>query len=88
MWSRSKSIPLLVALSRGDDATPTIAARLDLVYQDGCRLRLAHRGGVFLYPIPKSQWTPGHRPAFLVARDDRGRLLGKQLLYEYTLAPG
>jgi len=61
-------------------------ARLDVLFQDGSRKSLAHRDGVYLYPVPESRWAQGHRPAFLVARDDAGRVLGKRLLYEFTLA--
>jgi hypothetical protein len=62
-------------------------AGLRIVFQDGSRTSLSQREGVFLYPIPHSRWSRGHRPAFLVARDSRGRLIRKQLLSEYTLAP-
>jgi hypothetical protein len=37
--------------------------------------------------VPQSRRNKGHSPAFLVGRDKQGRLLGKRLLYEYTLAP-
>ena len=63
-------------------------ASLDVLFQDGSERSLSHRRGVFLYPVPRSRWSAGHRPAFLVARDARGRILGKRLLFEYTLAPG
>ena len=62
-------------------------ARLDVLFQDGSEKALAHQKGVFLYPVPRSRWSAGHRPAFLVARDTHGRVLGKRLLFEYTLAP-
>ena len=62
-------------------------ARLEVLFQDGSRESLSHANGVFLYPVPAERWRSGHRPAFLVARDRQGRILGKRLLYEYTLAP-
>jgi len=62
-------------------------ARLEVLFQDGSRESLSHANGVFLYPVPAERWRSGHRPAFLVARDQQGRILGKRLLYEYTLAP-
>lgn len=61
-------------------------AELDLRFQDGARARLVHPHGVFLYPVPASRWRTGHRPAFVEARDDQGRVLGRTLLWEYTLA--
>lgn len=65
----------------------TNVARLGIVFQDGSHTNLSYRDGVFLYPVPQSRWNKGHRPAFLVARDAHGRVVGKRLLYEYTLAP-
>jgi hypothetical protein len=62
-------------------------ARLSIIFQDGSRTNLSHRDGVFLYPVPRSRWSKGHRPAFLVAHDQSGRIISKRLLYEYTLAP-
>lgn len=61
--------------------------RLTVLFQDGRQRALAHPKGVFLYPVPRSRWNAGHRPAFLVARNRHGRILGKRLLFEYTLAP-
>ena len=63
-------------------------SRLEVLFQDGRRKSLSQADGAFLYPVPAERWRSGHRPAFLVARDRRGRILGKRLLYEYTLAPG
>jgi hypothetical protein len=62
-------------------------ARLNVLFQDGRTRALAHSEGVFLYPVPRSRWKAGHRPAFLEARNRQGRILGKRLLFEYTLAP-
>jgi hypothetical protein len=62
-------------------------ARLGILFQDGSQTKLSHRDGVFLYPVPQSRWSKGHRPAFLVARDKHGRVVGKSLLWEYTVAP-
>lgn len=62
-------------------------ARLGITFQDGSRTSLSHPDGVFLYPVPRSRWSKSHRPAFLVGRDKQGRVVGKRLLYEYTLAP-
>jgi hypothetical protein len=61
--------------------------RLNVLFQDGGERGLPHADGVFLYPVPRSHWNAGHRPAFLVARNGNGRILGKRLLFEYTLAP-
>jgi hypothetical protein len=61
--------------------------RLEVLFQDRSRRSLSQASGVFLYPVPAERWRSGHRPAFLVARDRQGRVLGKRLLYEYTLAP-
>jgi hypothetical protein len=65
----------------------TNVARLGIVFQDGSHTNLSYRDGVFLYPVPQSRRNKGHRPAFLVARDVHDRVVGKRLLYEYTLAP-
>jgi hypothetical protein len=62
-------------------------AQVEVLFQDGSRVSLSQRGDVFLYPVPQSRWRLGHRPAFVVARDNDGRQLGKHLLWEYTLAP-
>jgi hypothetical protein len=62
-------------------------ARLEVLFQDGSKTSLPLTDGVFLYPIPDSRWSAGHRPAFLVARDRGGHTLAKRLLYEFTLAP-
>lgn len=62
-------------------------ARLSIVSQDGSQTSLPHSDGVFLYPVPQSRWTKGHRPAFLIARDKRGRPIDKRHLYGPTVAP-
>jgi hypothetical protein len=59
-------------------------AELSVVFQDGNHMSLPHPGGFFLYPVPKSQWRKGHRPAFLVARDEHGRVVGRKPLYQHT----
>ena len=64
----------------------TAVAKLAVRFQDGNEITLPISELVFLYPIPKAHWEMGRRPAFLIARDARGRTLGKRLLVEYTLA--
>jgi hypothetical protein len=64
----------------------TSVAKLFVRFQDGSEITLPVSEGVFLYPIPSSQWEIGRRPAFLIARDSGGRILRKRLLVEYTLA--
>ena len=61
-------------------------AKLDVRFQDATEKRLQVTKGVFLYPVLGSHWVRGHRPAFLIARDTRGRTLRKRLLFEFTLA--
>jgi hypothetical protein len=65
----------------------TNVARITALFQDGSHMNLSLRDGLFLYPVPPSRWSQGHRPAFLVARDQHDHIVGKLLLYEYTLAP-
>jgi len=59
---------------------------LELRFQDGSTRTLPLSRGVFLYPFPPSRWLNGHRPAFLIPRNAKGRALAKRLLLEYTLA--
>jgi hypothetical protein len=61
-------------------------AKLSVRFQDASERRLPIKNGVFLYPVPASRWRVGHRPAFVIARDENGRVLRRRLLYEYTLA--
>jgi hypothetical protein len=61
-------------------------ANLEVRFQDESEISLPFSNGVFLYPVPRSRWAVGRRPAFLIARDTQGRTLGKRLLFEFTLA--
>lgn len=78
---KGRSLPLLWGRAGAN------VARLSIIFQDGSHRNLSVRDGIFLYPVPQSRWSKGHRPAFLVARDKHNRIVGKRLLYEYTLAP-
>jgi hypothetical protein len=78
---KGRSLPLLWGYAG------TNVARLSITFQDGSHTNLPHSKGIFLYPVPQSHWRKGHRPAFLVAHDTRGRVIDKRLLYEYTQAP-
>jgi hypothetical protein len=65
-------------------------ARLSVVFQDGSHMGLPHSDGVFLYPVPRPRWNKGHRPTFLIARDEHSRSIDKRPLYgpiRATIAP-
>ena len=64
----------------------TSVAKLSVRFQDGSETTLPLSELVFLYPIPRSRWEMGRRPAFLIARATGGRILRKRPLFEYTLA--
>jgi hypothetical protein len=61
-------------------------ASLELRFQDSRRLSLQERRGLFLYVVPRSERARGHRPAILLGRDRRGKVLRKQLLLTYVWA--
>jgi hypothetical protein len=61
-------------------------ANVELRFQDGRRLRLHKRRGLFLYVVPRSKRARGHRPAILLGRDRRGKVLRKELLLTYVWA--
>jgi len=59
---------------------------LEVRFQDRSERGIPIAEGAFLYPVPDQRWKSGHRPAFVIARDDNGRVVGERLLVEYTLA--
>ncbi len=65
--------------------TGSSVAQLTVTFQDGTRVSLPDRDGMFLYPVPHSRWRAGHRPVSLVARDPHGRVVDKQPLYQPIL---
>jgi hypothetical protein len=75
---RGRSVPLLWGIAGAN------VARLSITFQDGSRRNLSARDGIFLYPVPRSRWTKGHRPAFLIARDKQNRVVSKRPLYNRT----
>jgi hypothetical protein len=51
---------------------------LNIVFEDGRHASLPHFEGMFLYPVPRSRWSKGHRPAYVIARDRHGHVLDKR----------
>jgi hypothetical protein len=72
---------LTVRFQNGSEVRLPLSRRRDA-------LELRARQRVFLYPIPRSHWATGRRPALLIARDTRGRTVGKPVLFRYLPWPG
>jgi hypothetical protein len=75
---RGRSLPLLWGVAGAN------VARLSIIFQDGAHRNLPASEGIFLYPVPRSRWNKGHRPAFLVARDNQSRVVSKRPLFRRT----
>jgi hypothetical protein len=75
---KGRSLPLLWGIAGAN------VARLNIIFQDGTHRNLPARGGIFLYPVPRSRWNKGHRPALLIARDKQNRVVSKRSLFRRT----
>lgn len=75
---RGRSLPLLWGIAGAN------VARLNVIFQDGTHRNLPARDDIFLYPVPRSRWNKGHRPAFLIARDRQNRVVSKRPLFRRT----
>jgi len=52
--------------------------RLELQFEDGDSVKLDLLEDYFLYELPRSHWSTGHRPTVLVARDKDGHVLSRR----------
>ncbi|HEU5477145.1 MAG TPA: hypothetical protein VFU64_04850 [Gaiellaceae bacterium] len=55
-------------------------ASLEVHFQDGTTARLPLTDGLFFRVFPKQRWLAGHRPAWIVARDNDGFAFRKRLI--------
>jgi hypothetical protein len=52
--------------------------KLELEFEDGDSVALDLLEDYFLYEVPRSHWSAGHRPTVLVARDRDGHVLSRR----------
>jgi hypothetical protein len=56
-------------------------ANVEIRYQDSTVQRLPLKRGFFVYVVPRSHWTLGRRPSYVIGRTAGGRVVYRRFLY-------